>query len=574
VAIKQLVSVPPGEWPRQVARIRVVGAVAHPNLGRHLDAFVGPYPFDDDEPPADEFDLCYTVMAWVDGRDLGDAVDGVDLPTVFGWVRDVARAAGALHRRATPTGVGIVHRDNKPSNVRVVTPTGEAVLIDFGIARPLDGATMTRSAGAPGWMPPEAFEDPRAVGPRSDTWQVGGLAAWAVLGTPPGALVPEDRRSRLTAALRQQGVGAAEPVARHIDRALSARTGDRPPDVERWGDELVRLAGRRRPLLSRRRLAAAALAVLVVAVLVVAAGGLGRAVWDTGSEDGPATDDGTTPATVEAAPSIGRVAIDPASPAPLDLGQSVAVTITYTHPVPAGRQILVVPRASGKPAAGATWMAAPMAGLDQRFTFTVPATRAPGAVVVDQLLLWTRVIDDPSTVTAEGGGDEQVVPVRLTFAPALRAPERCTAYNPATVTTTAAGNRWRVSSGGTVIAEMISRTDASQVAAVAAQADQVCLIGDATPPNAPMQYWRRGGRLVTTAETTPELSNADCFGYDPTTVRTERTALVAGGTSLASFLTAAEAETAADLARHYHRQCVIGRHTQPNEVGPTVTYWQ
>jgi serine/threonine protein kinase len=227
VAVKQLISVTPADWVTQSRRIQILTTVTHPRLGRHLDSFVGSYPFTDDVPPPEEFEVCYTVMGWVEGHDLSDAVHGVDLLVGFGWVRDVAHGAAALHRHPTPTGLGIVHRDIKPSNVRITgTDDRRAVLIDFGIARPLGGATMTRSAGAPGWMPPEAFADPRAVGVRSDTWQVGGLAAWVLLGVPPGALVEDDRRHRLDEA-RAVRPAPGPPLRRRAGRS-AGRPARRP----------------------------------------------------------------------------------------------------------------------------------------------------------------------------------------------------------------------------------------------------------------------------------------------------------------------------------------------------------
>ena len=78
--------------------------------------------------------------------------------------RCIARVARAL---ASAHACGVLHRDIKPSNV-MVTPTGEPVLLDFGIAAATDGeaSELTRTgetAGTPGYLAPEliAGEVPR-----------------------------------------------------------------------------------------------------------------------------------------------------------------------------------------------------------------------------------------------------------------------------------------------------------------------------------------------------------------------------------------------------------------------------
>ena len=82
---------------------------------------------------------------------------------------------------------GMVHRDVKPSNVRV-TPAGRVVLLDFGLvaelAAPLGGSAAASFVGTPTYMAPEQA-DGASVGPAADWYALGALLYEALTGKVP-----------------------------------------------------------------------------------------------------------------------------------------------------------------------------------------------------------------------------------------------------------------------------------------------------------------------------------------------------------------------------------------------------
>ncbi|MEU0844675.1 serine/threonine-protein kinase [Streptomyces sp. NPDC005962] len=90
----------------------------------------------------------------------------------------LARTLGDIHT------TGLVHRDLKPSNI-VLTSTGPRV-IDFGIARPEHGLTLTTTGQipvTPGYGAPEQVLGQR-TGPPGDVFALGAVLVFASTGTP------------------------------------------------------------------------------------------------------------------------------------------------------------------------------------------------------------------------------------------------------------------------------------------------------------------------------------------------------------------------------------------------------
>jgi serine/threonine protein kinase/sugar lactone lactonase YvrE len=130
----------------------------------------------------------FLTMQYVDGRDLGQIIrsDGpLDLGHTCAIVDQVADALDAAHD------AGMVHRDVKPGNIFVTSPTGSlhgpltALIGDFGLALPLgDDRTVSLGYGTPGYLAPERHaEAPPSVG--QDVYGLACVAYACLSGAPP-----------------------------------------------------------------------------------------------------------------------------------------------------------------------------------------------------------------------------------------------------------------------------------------------------------------------------------------------------------------------------------------------------
>lgn len=106
-----------------------------------------------------------------------------NLMTVKDSVDIFLQMAGAL---VIVHSAGLCHRDLKPANV-MMRPDGRIVLIDFGLAKHLDNASVTSAGevrGSPYYISPEQAEG-APVDPRSDLYSLGVMLYEMLTGQRP-----------------------------------------------------------------------------------------------------------------------------------------------------------------------------------------------------------------------------------------------------------------------------------------------------------------------------------------------------------------------------------------------------
>lgn len=150
----------------------------------------------------------FLVMQYIPGRDLEQLLterqeqnQGLfPVASVLRWADQLLDALDYLHSQEPP----IIHRDIKPQNLKL-TPRGEVILLDFGLAKGSPQSESTRSIRGytPNYSP---LEQIRGTGTdvRSDIYSVGATLYHLLTGA-----MPADSASRTAAVM----MGEADPLA-------------------------------------------------------------------------------------------------------------------------------------------------------------------------------------------------------------------------------------------------------------------------------------------------------------------------------------------------------------------------
>lgn len=126
----------------------------------------------------------YLIMEFVEGLDLETMVTttgspGLSQKNVIQWGIELCELFAYLHNFNPP----IIYRDLKPANIMVRNSDNRVVLIDFGIAIPIENEIKKEARtqiGTVGYMPPEQFRG--IVSPASDIFSLGATLYFLLVG--------------------------------------------------------------------------------------------------------------------------------------------------------------------------------------------------------------------------------------------------------------------------------------------------------------------------------------------------------------------------------------------------------
>ena len=237
-------------------------------------------------------DRLYYSMPYVEAGSLRDRLRRAGRLDVGPAVQLATEVASAL---AYAHALGVIHRDLKPENV-MISPTGQAILADFGIAYALDepagdageitpSGRLTETGvtvGTPAYMSPEQAAGDEALTGRSDQYALAALVFEMLSGTPPytGPNARAILARKLTTApppLRQTRPEVPPELEAVLLRALARYPADRFDSMEAFAHALGVAVGNRPtpvptpapttapPPRTRRRGAALAIGLLALA---------------------------------------------------------------------------------------------------------------------------------------------------------------------------------------------------------------------------------------------------------------------------------------------------------------------
>lgn len=227
------------EYARQFRLEAVILAnLRHPNLPRVTDHFV----------VGDQGQ--YLVQDYIEGEDLRQRMERqgtISEEEVILIGAAICDALTYLHTRKPP----VLHRDIKPGNVKI-TPDGHVYLVDFGLAKVVQGSQATTTgarAMTPGYSPPEQYGTAR-TDPRSDIYSLGATLYAALTG-----VIPEDGLARVMdnvqlTPIRKRNSNVSRRLASTIEKAMEPYPDDRFQSASEFKQALLKSSARTQQLTS------------------------------------------------------------------------------------------------------------------------------------------------------------------------------------------------------------------------------------------------------------------------------------------------------------------------------------
>jgi hypothetical protein len=188
---------------------RLLAHLRHPALPKVTDHF-------------DEDGGQFIVMEFISGEDLeillAQRGEPFTVEQVLAWADALLKALDYLHNQDPP----ILHRDIKPANLKL-TPQGEIILLDFGLAKGTAGQTSSVMTSrsvfgfTPNFAPLEQIQG-TGTGPRSDLYALSATLYYLMT-----CAIPPDALTRITEVANGQPdpLRPADEVNHGIPRAVA-----------------------------------------------------------------------------------------------------------------------------------------------------------------------------------------------------------------------------------------------------------------------------------------------------------------------------------------------------------------
>ncbi len=181
----------------------------------------------------------YLVMDYIEGEDLRQRMDRMgplpeDEVIILGAA--ICDALSYLHSRKPP----VLHRDIKPGNVKI-TPYGQIFLVDFGLAKVMQGSQVTTTgarAMTPGYSPPEQYGTAHTDA-RTDLYSLGATLYSALTDSlPEDGLARAMDQAELT-PIRKHNPKISRRLAAVVEKALEVKPDNRYQTAAELKEDLL-----------------------------------------------------------------------------------------------------------------------------------------------------------------------------------------------------------------------------------------------------------------------------------------------------------------------------------------------
>lgn len=240
-AIKETYDVTPAARRQALMEAAILFTVKSDHLPQVYDAF-------------EEKGRFYLVMQLIEGQNCAQLVKAHGGPfseqEVLNWFLPVADVLQELHGRNPP----VLHRDIKPANI-ILTPRGQAVLVDFGLTRLYDPSIQTQTmarAVSEGFSPLEQYIG--QTSPQSDIYALAATMYFLLTAQVPPASVARSMQDGLLPP-RQFNSQITPKVEQALVRALAINTEQRYASMQEFARALRApgFTGYAEPTISRTR---------------------------------------------------------------------------------------------------------------------------------------------------------------------------------------------------------------------------------------------------------------------------------------------------------------------------------
>ena len=173
------------------------------------------------------------AMEYIEGENLREYVQSKGIlaeDKALNYIRQIGKSIQYLHKY-----YNLWHRDIKPSNIMLRQDTSQAVLIDFGTARPrVLGIDHTRIS-SPGYAPYEQIKGlTKQICDATDIYALAATLYYLITGKKPVDAIKRQEQEKKLEPPKEFNPQISDRINHAILKGMNLHSQDRPQSIEDW----------------------------------------------------------------------------------------------------------------------------------------------------------------------------------------------------------------------------------------------------------------------------------------------------------------------------------------------------